>query len=334
MPDTVTPRVSIVTPVWNAASYITETVISVVSQLESTDEYIVIDDGSTDGTTALLEDLSRAHGFQVIRQERRGEIAAVNAGVAATSNSLVCVVNADDPVLAGLVRRMKRAFQERPELVGAYPDWRMIDASGGSIRTVRTASYSYQAMLAEHFCIPGPGAFFRKDAVAGEPWRDPRAEGLSDFDFWLRLGLNGAPVQRIPEVLATWRSHASGTTATIDGSKLANAKIELVRRIFARSDLPTDVQAMRGQALSAAYYQAALLGLRHSGVPSLRYAAASYWHLPVWPKLAHQTQRRSMTHLGYALLQPVSGWCHRLIDPLLPPRYRRSRVLAQTFGLE
>ena len=329
-----TPHVSIVTPAWNAAHYIRETVASVATQLSPDDQYIVVDDGSSDGSIALLEELRLEYGFTLIRQERGGEIAAVNAGLAAAANDLVCVVNADDPILDGLVDRMKEVFWEQPDLAAAYPDWLMIDEKGVVVRTVRTVPYSYRTMLAEHFCIPGPGAFFRRDAFHGELWRDARAEGLSDFDFWIRFGRNGALVRRLPQVLATWRSHGSGTTATIDGDKLARAKIDLVTRFFGRVDLSPEVRVMKAQASSAAYYQAALLGLRHSGIPCLRYAVASFRHMPVWPAGVQATQRRSLPHLAYAILQPISGRLHGLIDPLLPPRYRRSRVLSQTFGLE
>jgi glycosyltransferase involved in cell wall biosynthesis len=328
------PPVSIVTPVWNAAGFIEETITSVMSQLGDEDEYIIVDDGSTDGTEEVLASLQKTYGFRLLKQANGGEGAAVNRGVEAASNDLVCVVNGDDPILPGLLTHMKETFRNEPELAAAYPDWLMIDEKGAILRTVRTIPYSYRTMLAEHFCIPGPGTFFRRSAFAGEPCRDPRAEGLSDFDCWLRLGCTGSGMRRVSEVLATWRSHPSGTTATMDGAKLARAKIELMTRFFARDDLPSGVRALEAQAFSAAYYHAALLGIRRSGVPSLRYAVASYRHKLVWPADVYPTQRRSLPHLLYAVTQPFSGWCHRLVDPFLPERFRRARVLSQTFGAQ
>ncbi len=328
------PHVSIVTPVWNAAGFIGETITSVMSQLGNEDEYIVVDDGSTDGTEDVLASLQETYGFRLLKQPNGGEVAAVNRGVDAASSDLVCVVNADDPILPGLLTHMKETFRNEPELAAAYPDWLMIDEKGATLRTVRTLPYSYRTMLTQHFCIPGPGTFFRRSALAGETCRDSRAAGLSDFDCWLRLGLAGAGMRRVPAVLATWRSHSSGTTATIDGAGLARAKIDLVKRFYARNDLPPAVLEMKAQAFSAAYYHAALLGIRRSGVPSLRYALASYLHKPVWPGDVHPTQRRSLPHLLYAVTQPFSGWCHELVAPFLPARFRRARVLSQTFGVQ
>ncbi len=326
--------VTIVTPVWNARDYVAETIVSVVAQLCEGDEYLVVDDGSTDGSAPILDRLAQVHGFALIRQENAGEIGAINSAMARARHDLVCIVNADDPILPGLVATMRDLFAEDPELAAAYPDWRKIDAGGREISTVRTAEYDYEVMLAQHFCLPGPGAFFRRRAMRGEPVRDPAAHGVSDYDFWLRLGRTGAHIRRVPQVLATWRSHADGTTFSASGANLATAKVAVIERFFARSDLGPNLRALERQARSAAYYHAALLGLRMKGVPAWRYAMRSFAILPIWPKTVLETQRLSWPHLLYAAAQPLSGRVHRLVDPLLPARYRHARVISQTFGLD
>jgi len=326
--------VTIITPAWNARDYLVETVLSVVSQIQAGDEYIVVDDGSTDGSAEILDQLAHCHNFILIRQENTGEIEAVNTAMARAKHDLICIVNADDPILPGLVTTMRNVFASDPELAAAYPDWRKIDGDGREISTVEAAEYEYTVMLAQHFCIPGPGAFFRRRVISGAPVRDPAAYGVSDYDFWLRFGRAGARIQRVPRVLATWRLHAESTTFSANGTSLATAKIAVVERFFARMDLDPCLRALNRQALSAAFYHAALLGLRMKGVPAWRYAVRSFAILPIWPKTVLKTQRRSRRHLLYAVAQPLSGALHRLIDPLLPARYRHARVLTQTFGLD
>jgi hypothetical protein len=92
------------------------------------------------------------------------------------------------------------------------------------------------------------------------------------------------------------------------------------------------VRALGPLALSAAYLNAALLGLRAAGIPALRYAALSYWHKPMWPARVVRQQRRSIPHLAYAAAQPMSGWLHAAASPLLPRRLRRSAIRAERFG--
>lgn len=324
---------TIITPVWNARDYLAETVLSVMSQIQSGDQYIVVDDGSTDGSANILDQLALSQHFTLIRQKNTGESGAINAAMALAKHDLICIVNADDPILPGLVTTMRNVFASDPELAAAYPDWRKIDADGREISIVHTTEYDYAIMLAQHFCIPGPGSFFHRRVLGSEPVGDPTAYGVSDYDFWLRFGRSGARIRRIPIVLATWRLHAESTTFSANGVSLAKAKIAVIERFFARTDLDPHLRTLERQALSAAFYHAALLGLRMKGVPAWRYAVRSFKILPIWPNTVLKTQRRSWPHLLYAVTQPFSGALHRLVDPILPARYRHARVLMQTFGL-
>jgi Glycosyl transferase family 2 len=325
------PRLTVITPVWNAREFIAETIASIASQLQPGDEHIVIDDGSTDGTGTMLTAL--APSFRLVTQVNVGEIATVNTGAALAQNDIIGIINADDPILPGLMDAVRRAFAADSELAGVYPDWVKIDENGRSLATIKTAEYDYAVLLGMHWCIPGPGAFFRRSALKDGLVRDPRSTGLSDYDFWLRFGRNGAQIRRMPQVLASWRTHVGGTTFQLDGAQLARAKIAVIERLFALPDLPPHVLALKSQALSAAHYHAALLGLRAGNVPTLRHTLRSLALMPYWPSTVTPSQRRSLLHLAYATCQPLSGWLHQRLDPLLPARFRHARVLLQTFGL-
>lgn len=321
--------ITIVTPAFNAERYLLETVRSVVSQLGPNDRYIVVDDGSSDRTAAVLSEF--AERLTIIRQSNQGEAAAVNAGVARATSDIVAIVNADDPILPGLIEAARTAFSD-PDLGAVYPDWRMIDCQGAVLRTIETRDFSLKALFCEHLCIPGPGAFFRASVMSGALIRDERAFGMTDYDFWLRFALRNGHVRRLPQVLATWRAHDEGSTFTLPGAKLARAKIDTIVRLF-DGDVPEDVRRWRPQALSAAYYSAALVGLRRSGVPALWYTLRSYALKFAWPASIARPQRRSLSRLLYASLQPISGALHALIGPLLPQRFRREAMMMQRFGV-
>ena len=95
------PLVSIVTPAYNAARYIEETAASVLAQYYPNLEYIVVDDGSRDDTAQRLRRLDPR--IRVLTQDNAGEQRAVNRGVAEVRGELLAIVNADDPLLPGLV---------------------------------------------------------------------------------------------------------------------------------------------------------------------------------------------------------------------------------------
>ena len=324
------PPLTVVTPVYNGEAFIRETVASILAQDHPQAEHLVIDDGSTDGTLAHLDDFKGR--VRIVSQENRGEAAAVNEGVRLASHDIVGVVNADDPVLPGLLSRVARAFAEDATLSAVYPDWQWIDAAGTTVRTVRTQEFQLRSMLEQHLCIPGPGAFFRRSHLRDARVRDPARRTSADFDFWLRLGLTGK-VRRIPEVLATWRCHPAGTSSARRDAAMAHDRVAVVEAFFARDDLPQEVARLRSQALSAAYFSAGLLAVRSPGVPAVRYFVRSFLHKPVWPPGIAPSQRRSPAHMLYAACQPLSGALHEALSPLLPPRYRRLALLEQKFGV-
>jgi len=319
--------ITVLTPAFNARPWIAETLHSLLAQGEVPLELILLDDGSTDGTGDLVR--AEFPAVRVLSHANRGEAATVNRGVAEASNDLVAVVNADDPVLPGWAAAMAAAMA-RQELVAAYPDWRRIGPAGEVEAEIRTDDWNLETAFAQHYCIPGPGAVIRRSALAGEPMRDAARRTSSDYDLWLRLGLRG-PLARVPEVLATWRRHPGGQSSAARGLGMAEDKIGTIRTFLARADLPAALRALGPQALSAAYVNAAMLGLRGQGIPAARYALLAYWHCPRWAP-ALRRQRRSLPHLLYAAAQPVSGALHRVASPLLPRRFSHAAMADERFG--
>lgn len=323
--------IAVITPVYNGARYIAETVRSIAAQLGPYDEHVVIDDGSTDDSGAIAARTSTR--ARVIRQVNSGEAAAVNAGVAATNAPIVAVINADDPILPGLIESARAIFSANPGVDAVYPDWIWIDDSGAEVRRRITREFSIDTLYGEHLCIPGPGAMFRRNRLRNEPVRDATAHGLTDYDFWLRFALHNRRIERIPQFLATWRGHRSGATITLDHSALASKKVAMIERLFARTDLPADIAALREQALSAAHYNAALLSLRDPRVAGRHHALRSYLRCPIWPRSVARSSRRSVLRLTYVCFQPLSGVIHAALEPLLPPQYQLAALKDQMFGL-
>jgi glycosyltransferase involved in cell wall biosynthesis len=247
------PLVSIITPAYNRAGYLTETIDSILSQDYPRIEYIVLDDGSTDGTPEVL-----ARYGSRIRWETHpnmGETRTVNRGLALAHGDIVAVVNSDDPLLPGAVRAAVGVFLERPDVLVVYPDWLMIDADSKPVRTIQVPDYDYALMVRRFRCIVGPGAFMRRRAVEAAGGRDAEYRFVADFDFWLRVGLLG-PFARIPHVVATFRVHPASSSVSQRGQAMADEHVRLARQFFARADLSPAVRAFEQEALSWAFYYA------------------------------------------------------------------------------
>jgi glycosyltransferase involved in cell wall biosynthesis len=198
------PLVSIITPTYNRAGYLAETIDSVLGQDHPRIEYIVLDDGSTDGTPDVL-----ARYGSCIRWETHpnmGETRTVNRGFALARGDIVAVVNSDDPLLPEAVSEAVAFLEAHPDILVAYPDWNLIDQDSKVIEHIQVREYDYLYVVKRHRCIVGPGAFVRRRAIELAGLRDPSFKYVADFDFWLRVGLHG-PFARIPRTLATFRVH-------------------------------------------------------------------------------------------------------------------------------
>jgi len=297
------PLVTVITPAYNRADYLEEVIRSVLAQDYPNLEYIVLNDGSTDGTPEILK---RYEGRIVAESHRNmGETGTVNKGFRMAQGEIVGVVNSDDPILPGAVRRSVETLQSDRDFLVAYPDWNMIDARGEILRTVRTHEYAYLDMLRWHHCVPGPGAFFRREVIERLEGRDPQFRYVADFDFWLRAGLLG-PFRRIPETLATFRLHTGGATLSGQGARMAEEHICLVKKIFGLPGLPEAVRAVRREAFSSAHYVAGCVVGNDPPLARKRYFLAALLYCPA----KHLSEYRGrLSHIADELR---GGWLGHL----------------------
>lgn len=258
---------SIVTPAYNRASYLDETIQSVLGQDYPRIEYIVLDDGSTDGTREILQ----KYAGRIIWESHpnMGETRTVNKGFSMTHGDIVAVVNSDDPLLPSAVSTATAFMESNPDILVAYPDWDYIGPNSEVICRMQVREFDYLFMLRCHHCSPGPGAFIRRRALDLVGMRDPEFRYVADFDFWLRLGLYGE-FARIPKTLATFRTHPGSTTASAKGEEMAHEHIRLLEKFYSCADLPPEVLRVRAEAYSWAYATAALCS-KPASVMALRH---------------------------------------------------------------
>jgi glycosyltransferase involved in cell wall biosynthesis len=248
------PLVSIVTPSYNMARFLPETIESVLTQDYPRIEYIVLDDGSTDATREVL---GKYTGRLISeRHPNIGETRTVNKGFSMARGEIVAVVNSDDPLLPGAVSEAVAFMQAHPDILVAYPDFNLIGADSKVRGHRQVPEYDYMHMLRRHHCFVGPGAFIRRKAFELAGVRDPEFKYTADFEYWLRLGLYGK-FARIPKTLATWREHRDAASLSHQGVVMASEHIRLMRKYYSRSDLPPEVRKVHNEAFSSAHLVAA-----------------------------------------------------------------------------
>ncbi len=243
------PLVTVITPTYNRAPFLEETILSVLNQDYPKIEYIVLDGQSTDNT---LEVVKKFKGKIVWDSHMNmGEHWAVNKGFSMAHGEIIGVVNSDDPLLSGAISEIVNLMVANPKIIGVYPDWIKIDKDGKEIEKVILQDYNYEYMLRKHSCTPGPATFYRKIIINKLKGRDEQFKYVSDFDFVLRAGLIG-DFARIPKFLATFRVHLGAATTKNKGFVMAMGHVRLLNKFFSLPNLPSNIRRVKSEAYEKA----------------------------------------------------------------------------------
>ena len=306
-------KVTVITAVYNGEEFVAETINSVLEcAREISFEYIVVDDGSTDGTLAILKSYGSA--IRIIEQPNSGESSAVNVGINEAKGLCCLVVSADDPLLTPeLFKGSLESFESDPQLAAIYPDWQMIGPSGEVIKQIIVPDYSHELLIGRCRTLPGPGALFRTTFAKKLEGRRARWTYVGDYDFWLRLSRVGE-LRRRPGIYAQWRYHANSTSVTKRGLKMANERIAVIEDFLTSNDIPLDLARM---ARGTSYYMAARLAFFSAEIPAKLYLAKAFRARGQW---LEEAQLRVVL---YILLLPIS---RIIVNPILK-RSKRYRTL-------
>ncbi|HUK76690.1 MAG TPA: glycosyltransferase [Thermoleophilia bacterium] len=267
------PLLSVVTPCYNGTRYLVETIESVLAQDYPRLEHIIIDDGSTDATGAIIDTYAARYPGRIraYHHENVGQAASINRGFDLAEGEFLAVVNSDDPMLPGLFSAVAGRLACEPDLVGVYPDFLVIDEDGATLTEIHPPDFSLAEMVRLGDNYLGPGVVFRKSLVGAiGGWSADYPMAL-DLDFWLRGALVGG-YGHVPEVLATWRSHDAAKTVrdrTTDES--LEERFRLLDAFFARPDVPDDVRAVRQEAYKNLHIITAIMLTTQMNGPTERF---------------------------------------------------------------
>jgi glycosyltransferase involved in cell wall biosynthesis len=313
------PLVSIITPAYNRAGYLKETIESVLEQDYPQIEYIVLDDGSTDNTREVLGKYTGRLIWET--HPNMGEHRTVNKGWSMAHGEIVAVVNSDDTLLPGAVSTAVAFMQAHPDILVAYPDWNYIGPDSEFISHVQVPEYDYLYMLKRYRSTVGSGAFIRHKAFELAGMRDPEFTYMADFEYWLRLGLYGE-FARIPKTLATWRKHPGSAFWSHQGAEMANGNIRLIQKLYSRPDLPPEVRKVRREAYSSAHYFAVLTA-GSARWEARKHCLKSFLYHP--PSFFGNNEKlmmaRSLMLPGPLFLFKTPLW-RRMVRPILARGYR------------
>jgi len=205
------PRVSLVTPSFNAAPYLCAAIDSVLGQDYPNIDYLVMDGGSTDETVALL----KGYGDKVrwVSEKDRGQADAIARGFEQSTGTILGWLNADDVLKPEAVRTAVETFLANPGAALIYGNADFIDESGDMIAPCTVVEpFARQRLIDYGDYIIQPAAFFSRDAYQSVGGLDTSLHWAMDWDLWIRLAQNHEFVY-VENVLASYRWLGSNKTA-------------------------------------------------------------------------------------------------------------------------
>jgi len=208
------PLVSIVTPSFNQARFLEDTIRSVLAQDYPNIEYIIVDGGSTDGSVEIIRRYADRLAWWVSEPDR-GQTDALNKGFARARGQIFAWLNSDDTYEPHAVREAVEFLQAHPEVGLVYGDANYIDAEGRVMGRFPAAPTDYRKLRRGYVHVPQQAAFFR-----GDLWRqvgplDPTFYFAMDYDLWVRLA-KVSEVRYVPRLWANFRIHGDAKTIKDD----------------------------------------------------------------------------------------------------------------------
>lgn len=280
--------ISVIIPAFNYARYLRDAIDSVLAQTYPALEVIVVDDGSTDDTPAVLA----AYGdrIRVIRQQNQGVSAARNSGIAAARGEYVAFLDADDLWQPAKLEAQMARFDADPSLGLVHCGAESFDGKGQTIHFWREGKQGRVAIdilrLEPVIAAPGSNIAVPKRVAEEIGGFDTRMTGSEDWDFYYRVAERYA-IGFTPEALVRYRIHANGAHHNI--AEMEKGMLLALQKAFASSD--PAVQSVRNlsygrlhRVLAGCYFQARQPSpfARHA-LRSLRYDARNLGYFAAYP---------------------------------------------------
>lgn len=221
MLDTESTAITVLMSAYNAASFIGEAVESVLRQTFTDFEFLIIDDGSSDDTRAIIRTFRDPRIRLVCNAENRGLIASLNWGLELANGRYIARMDADDICRVDRLELQYRYMEKNSDCAVCGSRAEMIDRNGNRLGICEhdfdaADNERIRRYLLVDCCLFHSSVMMRAEVVRAYGYRKEQV-GCEDYDLWLRMADDGRRIERLPQVLLAYRLHPDQVTS-------ANAK--------------------------------------------------------------------------------------------------------------
>lgn len=214
--------ISVIMPCYNSAPIIEETITKLYQQTFRDFELIVVDDGSSDNSLQVLQNLAIQYSnLKIVSQHTKGPGPARNRGLKAATGEFIAFLDSDDSWHPEFLAKLYHKLVANPENVLAYCGWQNLGLNPEQCQPYIPPDYQENdklAVLLRSCPWPIHAAITRKSAIEKVNGFNERWVTAEDFDMWIRVAMF-SKIARVPEVLAYYH-HQPLTENQISKNKL------------------------------------------------------------------------------------------------------------------
>lgn len=254
------PKVTIVTPSYNQAEFLEETIRSVLLQDYPNLEYIVIDGGSNDGSVDIIRKYENWITYWVSEPDK-GQADAINKGFEQASGEFLGWINSDDYLYPGAITKMSAELEKNPNVSLVYGD---VDEGLENNKFRRYGRNSTISEMLKTYSVPIPqqGSMWRSKVIKEVGGLDVRWQFVLDREFFLRVAMSYQTAY-IPGELAFFRYHSNSKSISASQKYLWLKEIPLMYCDFVENQaISAELRTLKEPAMTAVYTHCSYMALK------------------------------------------------------------------------